>query len=65
MPLHPEKLIATLDALPPYRIFGRVTAVQGLLIEVAGVERHLSVGGRCVVGARGNRHVLSFPADQD
>ncbi len=51
-------LIANINALPDYRIFGRVAAVQGLLIEVAGVERHLTLGGRCEVIARGGRPVL-------
>ena len=53
-----SKIVAAIDALPACQIFGRVTAVQGLLIEVAGVERHLAVGGRCHVLARGNRRVL-------
>jgi flagellum-specific ATP synthase len=54
-----EHLIARIDALPPARIYGRVTGVQGLLVEVAGVERHLSVGARCFVIARGQRRILS------
>ncbi|MDE2029437.1 MAG: flagellar protein export ATPase FliI [Alphaproteobacteria bacterium] len=51
-------LTAAVDALPSLKIFGRVAAVQGLLIEVAGIESHLSVGGRCRVIARGGRSVL-------
>lgn len=53
-----NKIKAAIEGLPPNRVFGRVAAVQGLLIEVAGVERHLAVGGRCHVMARGNRQVL-------
>ncbi len=53
-----SRLVADIEALPDFRIFGRVTAVQGLLIEVAGVERHLSLGGRCAIVARGGRRVL-------
>jgi len=53
-----SRIMAGIEALAPYKIFGRVTAVQGLLIEVAGVEHHLSVGGRCYVVARGERRVL-------
>ncbi|MDD3288807.1 MAG: flagellar protein export ATPase FliI [Alphaproteobacteria bacterium] len=49
---------AEISAMSPCRVFGRVTAVQGLLVEVAGIERHLSVGGRCNITARGNRRVL-------
>ena len=51
-------LLRRIDALSPVKIFGRVVGVQGLLIEVAGIENHLSVGGRCHVVARGDRRVL-------
>jgi len=51
-------LVNRLDAIPSVKIFGRVVGVQGLLIEVAGIEGHLSVGARCQVIARGDRRVL-------
>lgn len=51
-------LAGRIDAIPALKIFGRVVGVQGLLIEVAGIEGHLAVGGRCHVVARGDRHVL-------
>lgn len=54
-----DRLIAAIEAMPPTRLYGRVTGVQGLLVEVAGVERHLSVGARCYVVARGARRILS------
>ena len=53
-----NRVIAEIEAIPPHRIYGRVTAVQGLLIEVAGIEQQLAVGGRCRIMARGNRQVL-------
>lgn len=53
-----QTLINRVDALPSAQIFGRVVGVQGLLIEVAGIENRLSVGGRCQVIARGERRVL-------
>lgn len=52
-----SRIVADIDALPSFTVFGRVTGVQGLLVEVAGIERHLSVGGRCIVIARGERRV--------
>lgn len=52
------RIISAIEALPSARLYGRVSAVQGLLIEVAGIERHLTVGGRCLVVARGDRRVL-------
>ncbi len=53
-----SRILADIQSLPVHRVFGRVVAVQGLLIEVAGVENYLSVGGRCEVVARGGRRVL-------
>ncbi len=50
-------LISALDRIPTYRLFGRVTAVLGMLVEVGGVENRLSVGGRCVLIARDGRRV--------
>lgn len=58
MIMESNRLLAELEALPSAQVFGRVTAVQGLLVEVAGIERHLTVGGRCEVIARGDRRVL-------
>jgi flagellum-specific ATP synthase len=56
--LETDQLTNRINSVPSVRVFGRVTGVQGLLIEVAGIERHLSVGGRCRVIARGDRQVL-------
>ncbi len=51
-----NNLISDLSQVAEYRLYGRVTAVQGLLIEVGGVERNLSIGSRCnVVSATGRR----------
>jgi len=58
MPHRSSHIVADIKTLPEYRIFGRVSAVQGMLIEVSGVERHLTLGGRCKIIARGGRSVL-------
>jgi flagellum-specific ATP synthase len=50
-------LITAIDRIPSYRLFGRVTAVLGMLVEVGGVENRLAVGGRCVLIARDQRRV--------
>ncbi len=52
-----DNLLSDLAALPDYRSFGRVTAVLGLLVEVGGIERVLSIGGHCVVRAGNGRAV--------
>ena len=52
-----DNLLADLAELPDYRGYGRVTAVLGLLVEVGGIERLLSIGGHCVVRAGNGRPV--------
>lgn len=51
-------ILNQISAIPPYCVFGRVTGVQGLLIEVSGIERYLTVGGRCDVVTRDERTVV-------
>ncbi len=47
-----QGLVAEIERCPSYRWYGRVAAVQGLLVEVAGIERHLSVGSRLALETR-------------
>lgn len=54
-----ERLLSDINTISPVRFYGRVTAVSGLLVEVAGIERKISVGSRCYLIAHGNRRVLS------
>lgn len=51
-------LNASLDQIPQYRFYGRVTSVQGLLLEVGGVQRRLSVGDHCRVQRRSASDLL-------
>jgi len=71
-----NSLLVDLDQIPDYRLYGRVNAVLGMLVEVGGVERRISIGSRCdivrrdghrigceVVGFRGGRAlVMPFEA---
>ncbi len=52
-------LIDELDQLPEYQLYGRVASVLGMLIEVAGLERVLSIGDRCEILARGDARVAA------
>ncbi len=54
-----ESLIEELQQLREYRLYGRVAGVLGLLVEVAGLDRVLSVGSRCNLVARDGRRVVS------
>ena len=51
-------LLSEIDRIPTYQVFGKVAAVQGLLIEVSGVQNNLTVGDRCNIIARDNRKVV-------
>jgi flagellum-specific ATP synthase len=52
-----DQLVQEINALPTYAVFGRVTSVLGMMVEVGGVERRLSIGGRCRVITRGGKPV--------
>lgn len=54
---NPSRFFHEIASLPEFHLFGRVTAVLGMLVEVGGVERHLSIGGRCIVVARSGRRI--------
>ncbi len=50
-------LLPEIDRVPSHRLYGRVTAVQGMLVEAGGVHRGLSLGDVCRIQARGGRSV--------
>jgi flagellum-specific ATP synthase len=52
-----NSLLNSLERLPTHRVFGKVAAVQGLLLEISGVQNNLSIGDRCNVVARDGRLV--------
>jgi flagellum-specific ATP synthase len=54
-----QRLLADLEGISSVKHFGRVTAVLGLLVEIAGVERRLHVSSRCNLIAQDGRRVLS------
>ena len=35
-----------IDKVPEFKLYGRVTAVLGMMVEIGGVERALSIGDR-------------------
>jgi len=46
-----------LEGAGAVREFGQVTAIQGMLVEVAGIQHALAIGGRCEIEARDGRIV--------
>ncbi|SMF92224.1 flagellum-specific ATP synthase [Azospirillum oryzae] len=57
MPFDIDQLIRDIDQIPDCSRYGRVTAVSGLMVEVGGIEKELSVGGRCIVETRDRRRI--------
>jgi flagellum-specific ATP synthase len=53
-----RNLLNEIEHLPDHRVFGKVMAVQGMLVEIGGVQGNLSVGDRCLIRARANRLVI-------
>lgn len=52
-----QSLLAELDRISLIEQYGRVSGVRGLLVEVAGIERSVSIGARLSIEARGGRRV--------
>ena len=52
-----QSVLAEIDRLPNAQLFGRVSGIQGLLVEVAGIQRHLSIGSRVRLLARGGQTI--------
>ena len=50
-------VVNEINRVQDYRLYGRVAGVLGLLVEVAGLERSLSIGSRCHLDARQGRRV--------
>lgn len=48
-----ENLVKNIDQLPDRQLYGRVTKILGMLVEIGGVERELSIGDRCTLMPRG------------
>ncbi|MGO1117887.1 flagellar protein export ATPase FliI [Rhodovibrionaceae bacterium A322] len=50
-------LIDELGQLQEHRLYGRVSGILGMMVQVAGLDGALAIGGRCVLHARNNRLV--------
>lgn len=48
-----DNLIKNIESQSEYQLFGRVAKILGMLVEIAGVERELSIGDHCRLVPRG------------
>ncbi len=53
-----NNIINEVKRLPDYRVYGRVSAIVGLLVEVRGAQGSLSVGDHCRIVGRDDAPVL-------
>lgn len=47
-----QSIISEVNRMSSARYYGRVTAIQGLLVEIGGIQRRLSIGSRVNIWAR-------------
>jgi len=52
-----ENLAAEIGGIPEFSLFGRVVAVQGLLVECIGLQGVLGIGGRCRIAGHDGKAV--------
>jgi flagellum-specific ATP synthase len=45
----------TIGSMASRQYYGRVTAIAGMLVEIGGIQRNLSIGGRCIVTSMAGR----------
>lgn len=58
MQKHIEQAIAEIKAVRTLEAWGRVTKVQGIMVECSGLHHILAVGSRCRIEARDGRQIL-------
>ncbi|TAD88898.1 MAG: flagellar protein export ATPase FliI [Alphaproteobacteria bacterium] len=52
-----DHLVSDLERVPDHLLYGRITGVLGMMAEIGGIGRALSVGDRVTMIARGDRRV--------
>ena len=53
-----NSLINEIERLPSHRVYGQVSSVLGMLIEISGIEDLISIGDHCSVESRTGRKVI-------
>lgn len=58
MSIYTDNIRAEIKRLPTHKIYGQVSAVLGMLVEITGVQGHLSVRDHCKIESRSGRLVV-------
>ena len=53
-----SNLVDEINRITSHRIYGRVTSVLGMLVEISGVEGLVSIGDHCLIESRSGRGVV-------
>jgi flagellum-specific ATP synthase len=54
-----QSAIKEIERIQPITRYGRVSSVQGLLVEVAGIQNEVSIGSRCLIETRRDEEVAA------
>ena len=52
-----EDILHDIERIPDRRVYGRVAAILGMLVEIAGIDGSLAIGARCDLLDRSNRRI--------
>ncbi len=52
-----EDILSDIERIPERRVYGRVAAILGMLVEIAGIDGSLAIGARCDLLDRSNRRI--------
>ena len=52
-----DDILHDLERIPDRRVYGRVAAILGMLVEIAGIDGSLAIGARCDLLDRTNRRI--------
>ena len=53
-----EALKNNIGQIYPYNICGKITAIQGMLVEISGVHGYLAIGDRCLLENKRNKKII-------
>jgi flagellum-specific ATP synthase len=57
LPLGKDEVLRGIGRVPERRIYGRVAAILGMLVEISGLDGSLSIGARCDLVGRSDQRV--------
>ncbi len=52
-----SNILSEINHLSPFRVYGQVKNIVGLMIEIGGVQGNLSIGDHCIISTRTNKQV--------